>query len=1305
MYLSDIEILGFKSFAQKTNVKFTTGMTAIVGPNGCGKTNVVDALRWVLGEQKASTLRSDKMYDVIFNGTKNRRPLGLAEVSLIIENNRKILPTEYSHVKITRRLFRSSESQYLLNGVECRLRDINDLFMDTGMGPDAYSVIELKMIETILSSKADERRRLFEEAAGVTKYKARRKEAERKLEAVQGDLTRIQDIVIEVQKTVRSLSRQAAKSKLAAEIKRKYDRIEKMILLLEYAALREQLSPLQISLAEQRTLREQLENDVNEQEYALGEREQAQNAVQSRFEDAENELAAANTTVGNASRELAVSNERRLALERSQERLLRESEELAATLESTSVRLGEAQTEREIAAAELASTEGDYARSKALQDEAAAVVQSERNRTRSANEAVRSAMSRIAAVRAEAERTIASINALRRRIDETERAQQQAEERLLGVQRETDTAHARMVEFDHNIATSGTELQNAQDLQARLQAAIETSRAEESTLQSELSRKTASLEFLQGLVSGAESAQFLMDTSAWQPSERLTLAEALTLNTALQQGSQQEPSTEFRLALEAALGEAAGYFVVRSADEAHAGMQALSAAKKGKATFICLDRVPAMPEPARLTDEINAGANTNTNADDVLGWASELVRLTKDEYRADTRFGDIVRGVLGSTVVTRSLASAEALVSSGAAERAVTLAGELVTKQGVMRGGGTKPSDGAMIGKRDQIAALERDTADLKASIEALREDIATNNAALRGINLKQLADALRSAEGAKNKHEQTLAQLEYQAQSLQEGVESRVRDIEKFTAEIRTIETIEATEANAASGIGTGLAEIPALEAEKASAENELHAAEAALQAAETAFASASDDARERELAVVHLRNDERSLAAEIQRLERECETLERRIVERKNEASEAADEAEAVQARYEELSASFDALQSTATEALNRRNAIASEQSELRKQSQVQNEALRSVRREYERATTLFHETELQLTNLNNRADGFRTRAQEEFGFDLDNPPENILAEEPTTSSMANSTADSSTPHFAANANKNDESNESNESTDGESFTIEFHPEGEPSTLFAAENLPALKQESKVLKNKLQSIGTVNPLAYEEYERESQRLEFLETQFKDLQESERTLKSTIQEINQTAQKQFYDVFERIRTNFIGIFTSLFNEGDEADLQIEDGDPLEAPIKIIAKPRGKRPASIEMLSGGEKTLTAIALLFAIYLVKPSPFCILDEVDAPLDDANIDRYIRLIRRFSDTTQFIMITHNKRTMEAAETLYGVTMEEEGVSKIVSVKFANFEDTPSDAASRNSANSGSGGDFSSILGPKMTSPSSL
>jgi chromosome segregation protein len=1247
MYLSELEVVGFKSFAQKTQLKFNAGMTAIVGPNGCGKTNVVDALRWALGEQKASTLRSDKMYDVIFNGTKNRRALGLAEVSLVIENNRNILPTEYSQVRITRRLFRSGESQYLLNGVECRLRDINDLFMDTGMGPDAYSVIELKMIETMLSNKADERRRLFEEAAGVTKYKSRRREAERKLEAIQGDLTRIQDIVTEVQKNVRGLSRQAAKAKLASEIKHKFDRVEKMILLLEYAALREQISPLALTLEQQRALKGEREEDVQENEHVLGELERAVNEVQSRLEEADSRAAEAALRVSNASRDLAVARERKASLERAQERLLKESGELSSNLDNVNTRLAEAQIQRETVAAELASHEGVYARAKAESDAANAAVHEARQRVRSSSEAVMGLMNRINAVRAEAERTIASINALRRRIDDSERSLAQQSEKQSHIQRDHASAQSRMVEFDHAINTAQDELASAQELQSTLQATLDHDKQELATLQAEFSRKSASLEFLQGLVSSADSAQFLLETPTWQPRERLTLAEAVATED------------RFRVALEAALGETANYFVVETAQEAASGIQALKDGDKGKATFVCMERVPSVDTPPELPAR-----------EGLVGWASELIHAArglqgddahKEFIQDHLRFA--LRGLLGRTLIVQSMEAAQQAVSDGLADAAVTLEGELVAKRGLVRGGGSKPSEGAMIGKREQIATLQRETSALQTSIYQLREQIEETTYKVREINLKRLSDALRQAETAKNKHEQAVAQLEFQMNAAEESIEARRREIATFTAEIRAIEESAAAHGNADGNAEgkTGLAQIPTLEAEKQEAERVVAEAQAALHQAEEEFAHSSDAAREAELEVVHARNEERSLSAELNRLEREAESLEERITARTHEAEEAAEEAEEVTARFDELSGLFDSIQHDANAAQEQRNGIAQELTEARKRIQTHNEETRSVRREYESLTANVHETELALANLHNRADGFRTRAQDEFAFDIDAIDIHHLPEEFLVSPVIELSVSHEEKNVAATTSQE----------------AVFKPETDPRTLFAAalagENtLPALKNESKSLKQQLQSIGTVNPLAYEEYQRESERLEFLEAQFKDLQESENTLKHTIQEINQTAQKQFYDVFERIRTNFISIFTSLFNEGDEADLQIEEGDPLEAPIKIIAKPRGKRPASIEMLSGGEKTLTAIALLFAIYLVKPSPFCILDEVDAPLDDANIDRYIRLIRRFSETTQFIMITHNKRTMEAADTLYGVTMEEEGVSKIVSVKFSQYED---------------------------------
>lgn len=1190
MYLSQIEVVGFKSFAVKTQVKFTPGMTAIVGPNGCGKTNVVDALRWVLGEQKASTLRSDKMQDVIFNGTKNRRPLGLAEVSLTVQNNRGVLPTEYSEVKMTRRLFRSGESQYLLNGTECRLRDITDLFMDTGMGADAYSVIELKMIETILSNRTDERRKLFEEAAGVTKYKSRRRETERKLETIQSDLSRINDIVVEVQKVVRSLSRQAAKAKLAAEIGGKLRQVERVTLQHEYAQLLRLAQPLEESIRIERAAKERYDQELQDAEVVLANLEAQQNEVQSRLQAAESAFVEAQRRQMSASQERAVANERLIALERSRERALQEAAELHAAVGHAEVRLAETRTALDSSEQDLENAESAYNSLKAIADEMNAQAQSARVNTRTANDAVMNLLNQINAVRANSERTIASKNALKQRTSETERAMQQQQEKLITAKQSYEDAQTQSAEHDSRIRHAENELHTAQETLETLQAELSATERDAANLQADLSRKTASLEFLQGLVNTADTVQFLMKSDAWQPTRRITLAEAVSADE------------RFRVALESALGEAAGYFVVEDAQEAALAIAALKTANKGKATFICLDRVPMRPA---LTSSFP----------DAIGYLSELVTTSNDALRS------VLRNTLGNTLCVETPDDARTVVERGLCDVAVALDGEVVRANGSVKGGGTNPTEGATIGRAEHIETLKQEISALQARLAALRATMIEKTALRKEINPNRLADTLRQAEAAKSKHEQALGQLRFQMESLEESLEQKSADIDRFAAEMRALE--EAQTLDGASGN-----ELEELMHKKHEAEEHLRRQQTALAALEEELAARSDESRAAEMRLVEARGEQRSLASAVERLEAEITSLEERSHKRELEAQDAEREHDALEQRFATMESELAIVQAEASALEAVRDGVALEQAEIRKNIQRESEDARSVRRETEAITTRLHKAELDFTNLQNRVEATRERALEEFTLDLTQFTEPEALEESAINDNA--------------------------------------------TMFEDQkfDMARLKNEAKSLKEQIKSIGTVNPLAAEEYDRENARLEFLEAQFKDLQESEHTLKQTIQEINHTAQKQFYDVFERIRTNFIHIFKTLFNEGDEADLQIEEGDPLEAPIKIIAKPRGKRPASIEMLSGGEKTLTAIALLFAIYLVKPSPFCILDEVDAPLDDANIGRYVRLIRTFSETTQFIMITHNKLTMEAADTLYGVTMQEEGVSKLVSVQFSQY-----------------------------------
>lgn len=1180
MYLSRLELVGFKSFAQKTNLLFNDGITAIVGPNGCGKTNVVDGIRWVLGEQKSSTLRSDKMEDVIFNGTKARKPLGLSEVSMTIQNSRGILPTEYSEVTITRRLFRNGESQYLLNKTVCRLRDIIDLFMDTGMGANAYSVIELKMIETILSDKQDDRRRLFEEAAGITKYKTRRKEAERRLKGIQTDLSRVQDILLEVQKSVRSLSRQASKAKRHKELNEELLSLDRRILESEYARLIADIHPLETKRKESELSRETLNRELVEQESVVSAMEEDQSRVEIRLSEAESRLAGVNRVMADASRELAVAKERSVSLERSRERTIAECEELAKNLVEIERVLQETEQKQGILAERIAEAELEFQQRKGHQDESLAHVQESRGRARDSKSRMMAKMDEINALRATTERNRARTESLTRRIEETRQSMTSSEQRLGELSREYDTQVALRPNFERSVGEADKALADVQEYQVKLRREMDVTQQQLGEVQRNLSHKRASLEFLSSLMDTSESTEFLLGQEGWNSgTQRMVLAEAV--------GADEE----LRPAVAAALGDATDFIVVDTLGEARAGIQALRDNDKGKVTFVCLEKVPSMPDPAAAP----AGEG-------LFGWVSELVR-TEDRLR------NTLRGLLGRTMIVDTLDRALRCVEDGTAACAVTLEGEIVRQQGVMlRGGGGKSSEGAMIGKSEQIESLQQDIAELESKAAALHTLRDRQRAEYNEIDLKSYSDAIRGAEAELSRHEQLLGKLLFEQEAIEQSIAKGQSNVDQFDSEIKAIK---------AQG-GDNLPAMDDLLRVKEELETEVESAETELRKAEETFDEDSAEAHRAEMRLVQLRSEDKSLGADLDRLNNQLVTTKQRLEHRKREIDHAGRERERLTEEVDKHDTVLQETEGKLKQATAERNEVADEQATLRKSIQAQADNLRNKRQNFDHCVQELHEIELKLSHYRSQADQCRKRAVEEFHIEL------VKAPPP----------------------------------DDEQFDIE-----------------EARRRVRELKDKLGGIGAVNLLAFDEFEKESEREQFLQSQLNDLLESEKTLNQTIQEINQTAKRKFSETFDDIRANFVRIFRSLFEEGDEADLQLLEGDPLEAKVDIIAKPRGKRPHSIEMLSGGEKTLTAIALLFAIYLVKPSPFCILDEVDAPLDDANIDRYLRIIREFSANTQFIMITHNKRTMEAADTLYGVTMVEEGVSKLVSVQW-----TGDDIASR-------------------------
>jgi chromosome segregation protein len=1162
MYLSRLELHGFKSFAQKTAVAFSPGVTAIVGPNGCGKSNVIDAVRWVLGEQRARLLRSDAMAGVIFNGAEGRRPLGMAEVSLTVENTRGVLPTEYAEVTVTRRLYRSGDSEYLLNGTACRLRDVLDLFMDTGMGAGAYSVIELSMVEDILSDNADDRRRLFEEAAGITKYKRRRAQALRRLDATRADLTRLDDIVDEVEKQVRSLARQAQKAARHERWAARLRRLELALAAHDLARLDAERGRLEATARERRAEAEGLAVAVSAGEARLETARADLAHCDAARDEAARALAAHAQAVAAVEAEVRVADERRASGERA---LARIASERAAD----DARADDARAEREgalglaaAAAARVADAQAALDATQAARDAAAADAADRRRALDDARRSAATARGALGAAQSARDRARD-----RRALLDSERARIEADtldappddantaDALANAEAALDRAEAaaRAAAADAEAAREAAEA--ARTDRQRALAARDTARAEADLLRSFV-----------GADDGGGAAA--LAASGWRAP---TVAEVVATDDA------------DRLALDAALGAWAGAFVVQTGAEAEDALGRLRAADAGRATFIVLDRL-ADAEPLAP-----AGATP----------ALDLVR-TAAPYRP------LLRRLLRGVFVADDLDEAHDLQGRHPAARVVTRDGAWVDAAAV-HGGSPTPSRGAarlgLAERREQAAtalaeaetALDRaereaETArGARAQAEAARDAVDAERDAARAAR-----DAARDAharhQARATAHEERADRLRQRAAEVAAALDA-LADDDALDAAVREA---EAAVRSAAEHVAEAEAAAEAAETRRADTEaawSDARLAHARAQAEERAARDARDRAA-RTLADVTCRQRERD--EEEARLRAGAAAAEQANAERRAHL-------DAERERTDGLQTAAEAAETAVLEA---RAAIAEAEAETR-----------AGRQKREAATTALADADRRLVEVTTRQETTRERLADEHG---------------------------ATP----------------EQAEAELDRLQAEELFQPDT--ARAEVPDLRQ-------KIRGLGAVNALALEDYEEAEGRLGFLREQRADLADAERSLLATIREINETARWRFDETFAAVREAFQTLFRDLFGGDAAADLALDGDDPLEAPVSITARPRGKRPVSLGQLSGGEKTLTATALLFAIYLVKPSPFCILDEVDAPLDDANVGRFMRLVRSFADSTQFVLVTHNKLTMEAADRLYGVTMPTPGVSRLVGVRF--------------------------------------
>ena len=1168
MYLKKLELHGFKSFAQPTALDFDSGVTCIVGPNGCGKSNIVDAVRWVVGEQRARALRSEKMENVIFNGTSKRRALGMAEVLLTVENTRGVLPVEYSEVTLGRRLYRSGESEYLLNGVACRLRDIQDLFMDTGMGAGAYSVIELSMVEEILSENADDRRRLFEEAAGITRYKLRRKQALGRLEGTQHDLTRLRDLTDEIGANVRTLKRQADRAALFRELESRRVALERGLLVAEYSRLDGERAVLD---GERHQLADRLEAHAaaiarrEAEGEALGAHRIALEADRRAAQEA---LHAYRARVQALEAEGRVVQERLARLDDEQKRLYAELAEGAARQKAQEhVR---ARFEDELARAEPRHAGAQHALARASDA---------RDAARQALETARAATQQARRDEAAAERTAADA---RRAADRLQaRAELVAAEAARLARPAAPPKDTPDVEGEEQ-ARAGAEQQLQQAQQAlgeleRQRARLEEQRRETADARRDVESRQAALaaekRLLAALVGQFEGFSDAVRALARHRPDLTTAADVLRADAGWER------------ALDAALGDWAGCVLVETDTEADALLAWLREQNAGQVLLLVLEKL---------------GASSGERDDTAL---AARVQPTAPRY------APVRDALLGGWHTAASLD--EALRQARGAGRWTTPDGFWADGEGRRRGGSAlagapAPSRAA---QRERLASVETALAQTDRDLDGLRARETALAAQMRALDFASARQALDAATRALRDHDARVARARADADAARRQAEEHARRRAALEEEQRQI--------------APQLADAEARDAAARDAWQALRSrrekAESAADALEKDSRSVFEQYNAAALAEADARNRAATLRADTARTRQTLADMDAQARQR--------------EARYAETDRARDAARADETRLARALETAGEKRQPLEDAAAAAETALAEVQ-------AALSEAERDLRDARGRREALARQAAE------------LDVRRAQVETRLAALAEDHLQLFDA--------------------PIEQADEPVPDDFDAV----AARDEVQALRRRIAALGSVNALALESYDAEKTRLDFLIAQQRDLENAETSLLATIGEINTAAAQRFRETFAQIEASFVALFRELFGPEARAELRLDGAaDPLESAVEIFAQPGGKRPSALAQLSGGEKTLTAIALLFSIYLVKPSPFCILDEVDAPLDEANVDRYMHLIRRFSDKTQFLLVTHNKRTMELADRLYGVTMQEPGVSKTVTVR---FEDAAASAA---------------------------
>jgi len=1172
--LKSLEIKGFKSFADKTVVTFDDNITGIVGPNGCGKSNIVDSIRWVIGEQKISHLRSENLDSLVFNGSKTRSASGLAEVSLTFENTKNLLPTEFSTVTVTRKFYKSGESEYRLNDVQCRLKDIQNLFMDTGVSTDSYAIIALDMVDDLIKDKDNSRRKMLEQAAGISIYKTRKKEAKQKLEATESDLARIEDLLFEINNQLKALESQAKKAEKYHEIKKDYREISIELAKASLEGFNLTYKDLNEQQETETDKKIRLEAEIGTEEAVLEqqklefvEKERQLQSMQHAFNDMVQSVRTKENEKNLSAQRLEHLTEKESSLKDFLQKAEGNLKGIDESIGFTNMQVEEEQKALEILNEQLAQLNNDVNARKEVLDQ-----------KRESLNTLRSEYQQIQRSQFDAEKKVAvadtSVQNLQRVISQMEEERKQREEQRHHLDND------RLLK-EKELGIKKVDLEQLQHHQENTKEQILQTQSVLDSLRNNLAEETRKLDakknehdLLKSMIDSMEgypdSVKFLHNNENWNHSSPI-LSDVLYVNE------------EYRTALENVLEPYLSYYVVNDLSEGLKAVHLLDENKKGKANFFLLDKI-------------------NTGDATVAAHSLEGAIPALSVVEVDGKYKKLAEHLLGNVFI----ADSEDALQNSNGFVVIEKHGKYVKGKYSLTGGSVGLIEGKKIGRAKNLEKLQDEIMAQDTVVEALRSEIQSRHNEVIAFNEDLRETAIRDTEREIQQLTNEVFSLHNKLENLHSMQTSSQHRLEELNLQMhQTHESV--------AGVRNQLGEFNELLQMNA---NKLAEAEETFKLAETEYNEASRQFNEFNLNVTKQQSKINGLRQELDFKTNQLNDLKQQIESNTSHLTDTVFSIEQSAQSLKDIEEGLLQLMKSKEEEEKNLNEADQAYYNFRNQLAEKESAIRHQVKEKEQIEYMLAAIKDKLNELKLQLAGMKERLNVEFRINL----EDIL---------------------------------------GDSRTGEVPVE-------------ELQEKADRMKKRLENLGEVNPTAIEAFTEMKKRYDFIVEQKTDLVNAKESLLKTIEEVEVTANQKFLDTFHQVRENFNKVFKSLFTEDDQCDLVLENPENIsESGIDVIAKPKGKRPSSLTQLSGGERTLTATALLFAIYLIKPAPFCILDEVDAPLDDANVSKFTKMIRQFSDNSQFIIVTHNKMTMSTVDVIYGVTMQEPGVSKLVSVDFRNLE----------------------------------